>query len=183
MAKQIVNNGTVAGDKTGENLFSAFTKVNANFTELYDGVGGLVAKSGAAVSHTGNTIETTLATIAIPANSLGANGVLRVVTMWSVPNSANTKTGRVRLGATTIASLVGTVITTMRMDTTLLALNATNSQNTVSFYSRGSDAILVQGFATSATDMTLSQNLTITAQLALGTETMTLVGYIIQMAK
>lgn len=36
MAQQIINNGTVAGDGTGEILFTAFEKVNDNFTELYD---------------------------------------------------------------------------------------------------------------------------------------------------
>lgn len=35
MAQQTINNGTIAGDGTGENLFNAFTKVNANFTDLY----------------------------------------------------------------------------------------------------------------------------------------------------
>ena len=35
MSQQLINNGTVAGDDTGEKLFSAFAKVNANFTELY----------------------------------------------------------------------------------------------------------------------------------------------------
>jgi len=35
MARQDVDHGTVAGDGTGENLFDAFSKVNANFTELY----------------------------------------------------------------------------------------------------------------------------------------------------
>ena len=44
MAKQVINNGTVAGDGTGEILFSAFEKTNDNFTELYDlsDVDGLV---------------------------------------------------------------------------------------------------------------------------------------------
>jgi len=35
MARQDINHGTVAGDGTGENLFDAFSKVNSNFTELY----------------------------------------------------------------------------------------------------------------------------------------------------
>lgn len=35
MAQQLINNGTTAGDGTGENLFSAFEKVNDNFTEVY----------------------------------------------------------------------------------------------------------------------------------------------------
>jgi len=37
MAKQTINIGTAANDKTGDPLRTAFTKVNANFTELYAG--------------------------------------------------------------------------------------------------------------------------------------------------
>ena len=36
MAKQIINIGTAANDGTGDPLRSAFTKVNSNFTELYE---------------------------------------------------------------------------------------------------------------------------------------------------
>jgi len=35
MTQQIINNGSAAGDGQGENLYTAFGKVNANFTELY----------------------------------------------------------------------------------------------------------------------------------------------------
>jgi hypothetical protein len=35
MAQQVIDNGTVAGDGTGEPLFDAFAKANANFDELY----------------------------------------------------------------------------------------------------------------------------------------------------
>jgi hypothetical protein len=38
MAQQTINNGTTAGDGTGETLFDAFGKVNSNFTEVYAGV-------------------------------------------------------------------------------------------------------------------------------------------------
>lgn len=37
MAKQTINVGTVANDRTGDTLRSAFTKINSNFTELYNG--------------------------------------------------------------------------------------------------------------------------------------------------
>jgi len=37
MAKQTINVGTVANDRTGDTLRAAFTKVNSNFTELYAG--------------------------------------------------------------------------------------------------------------------------------------------------
>lgn len=35
MAKQIINNGSSAGDPTAENIFTAFGKVKSNFDELY----------------------------------------------------------------------------------------------------------------------------------------------------
>ena len=39
MAKQVIQLGTSANDGTGDPLRSAFTKVNANFTELYTSIG------------------------------------------------------------------------------------------------------------------------------------------------
>ena len=36
MAKQTINTGTTANDRSGDTLRSAFTKINANFTELYN---------------------------------------------------------------------------------------------------------------------------------------------------
>lgn len=36
MAKQTISLGTSANDGTGDNLRSAGTKINANFTELYN---------------------------------------------------------------------------------------------------------------------------------------------------
>ena len=35
MAKQVINNGAVPNDGTGESLYSATSKINENFTELY----------------------------------------------------------------------------------------------------------------------------------------------------
>ena len=39
MAKQVINVGTSANDGTGDPNRTAFQKINANFTELYDGAG------------------------------------------------------------------------------------------------------------------------------------------------
>jgi hypothetical protein len=38
MPKQIINLGTIANDGTGDPLRVAFTKINQNFTEVYDGI-------------------------------------------------------------------------------------------------------------------------------------------------
>ena len=47
--------------------------------------------SGAQASHTGNTTETTLATIAVPGGAMGANGAIRISTLWSFSGSAGAK--------------------------------------------------------------------------------------------
>ena len=39
MAKQVINTGTSANSKNGDPLRTAFTKVNANFDELYTALG------------------------------------------------------------------------------------------------------------------------------------------------
>ena len=39
MAKQIINIGRTANDRSGDPLRTAFTKVNENFTELYSAIG------------------------------------------------------------------------------------------------------------------------------------------------
>ena len=43
MAKQVINTGTAVNSKNGDPLRTAFTKVNANFTELYTLTGGTAA--------------------------------------------------------------------------------------------------------------------------------------------
>ena len=44
MAKQSINIGSAANDGTGSTLRAAFDICNDNFTELYDGSGGLLHK-------------------------------------------------------------------------------------------------------------------------------------------
>ena len=43
MSRQIIKTGTLPNDKTGDSLFAAFNKVNANFEELYALTGGTTA--------------------------------------------------------------------------------------------------------------------------------------------
>jgi len=43
MSRLIIKTGTLPNDKTGDSLFAAFNKVNANFTELYSITGGTTA--------------------------------------------------------------------------------------------------------------------------------------------
>lgn len=77
MTKQIINTGTGANSRDGDSLRNAFTKVNANFTELYD----LISNISPNVTDTGN-ITFDSETIIGNATMDFTNGLLRLV-----PNS------------------------------------------------------------------------------------------------
>ena len=66
MAKQTVNIGTTANDRTGDNLRTAFNKINENFSELYTALGLDEAPLNlGAFEFTGSTITTTDSTTVI----------------------------------------------------------------------------------------------------------------------
>ena len=82
MTKQVIDNGTVAGDGTGENLFDAFAKVNENFTELY--VPLEVAKTATysvlateTRTHFKNTSAAAIIEFDLPAATVGLSYVFR----------------------------------------------------------------------------------------------------------
>lgn len=52
MTKQLINTGTIANDKTGDPLRTAFTKINSNFTEVYSALG-----NGSAITLTPTVTE------------------------------------------------------------------------------------------------------------------------------
>ena len=82
MARQIIGTGTTANDGTGDNLRSGGTKINANFTELYDLLGnGTTLSSGAwdIVSSGINTLSdvgigTTNPRFTLEVGAVGASG-------------------------------------------------------------------------------------------------------------
>ena len=60
MAQQVINNGTIAGDGTGEVLFTAFDKTNDNFTDIYKVAGWGNYAQSAATAQTITTIDSKL---------------------------------------------------------------------------------------------------------------------------
>jgi hypothetical protein len=147
----------------------------------------LLSKSGTASSHTGDTNETALATITIPANTLAANGQIKINAFWTVTNNADSKNIRIRLGGsgvsgTQIFVLAATTVANVWSSSFILDLNATNSQAIFSEASRGTDGLVTTQETTSAVDMTASQILVISGQLATGTDTITLNGYSVEVA-
>jgi len=59
----------------------------------------IAGASGASATVTGTTAETILATVPIPGGLMGPNGIIRVTSLWTYTNNANTKTVSWRFGA------------------------------------------------------------------------------------
>jgi hypothetical protein len=72
----------------------------------------LLASSHVKSSHTGDTNETALATITVPANAMGANGFIVVDALFSGTNSANDKIYRLRWGGISGTELTVNTATT-----------------------------------------------------------------------
>jgi len=147
----------------------------------------VLGAAGVAASHTGDTAETQLASLTLPGGAMGPNGVLRVTTLWSYSNSANSKTLRVRLGGLSGTAFQANAVTTSNigvMQRTIQNRNSQSSQigfniaNAVSYTTVGSGTSV----ATGAVDTSVDQSLVITGQLASAGETVTLESCLVELA-
>lgn len=150
------------------------------------GLPTLLAQSYAAVSAPNDTTEDTLATITVPANTLGANGSLRIYTLWTVTNSATAKTLRIRYsgGSGTIYMQAAAVNQASHQALLVIANQAaTNSQIGTAPSTNGGLGVNGSALATSSVDTTASTTIVITGQKATGTDTLTLNGYTVEVIK
>jgi hypothetical protein len=97
MAKQTISIGTVANDHTGDPLRTAFTKVNANFTELYTAVATIPSGSYIDLSNK-PSIPTDINQLADSDSLLGGN----------------VNTGNFTFSADTVTNTAGMIIETAR---------------------------------------------------------------------
>lgn len=142
------------------------------------GVWRVLAASAVAVPHTGNTSETTLASVTIPAGAMGANGRVRITTIWSATNSANTKTMRHKFGGVNYLAQNMTTQQGWRHQSDIANRNAVNAQvgngnNVFGSLSAAANA--------SAVDTSSAVNVVISGQLANGADTITLESYVIEL--
>lgn len=143
----------------------------------------VLARSAVAVSCPADTTEDTLATIAVPANAMGANGLVRLTTHWSMTSSANNKTGRVRLGGTSGTahqSAVWTTTAAARLKGEVANRGAVNSQ-VGGQESLTTAAGVTAVVTTSAIDTSVATSLVITGQKASSGETLTLESYLVEL--
>lgn len=173
----------VWGSSVGDTRAAAMSVVYAYIlSKLAASQATILAKYGVAVSAPVDTSEDILASIAIPANTIGASGLLRLAALLSFTNNANAKTVRVRLGG-----LTGTVLFTSGGLTNLagLQLNCTFWNRSVPNVQVASASGLTTGNlvvgaaqATALIDTRIDQTLVITGQKATAGDTCTLESYL-----
>lgn len=159
-----------AGSYNGERVF-----------EMGRGVWTVLAASAVAVSHTGDTNETTLATVTVPAGAMLANGMLRVRGLWTCTENANNKTIRVRFGGTggtVVQTLVMTSIEQVQLDSIIHNVNNVAVQKfyggTLSF------STSTASVGAAAINTANAADLVFRGLLATGTDTITLESYVVE---
>jgi hypothetical protein len=148
--------------------------------------GVILAASSAAVSCPADANEDVLAIIVVPANALGPNGVLRISTLWSMSNNANSKTIRVRYSGPAGAQYLAAGFTTAGSAAaqTLIFNRGANSQcgsGTSGFVSISPFGAGTVSGLTSAADTTLPTAIYITGQKAVGGDILTLESYLVEL--
>ena len=142
----------------------------------------IIEQSAVPAALTGTTAETTLATVSIPA--MGPNDSVRVTALFTFTSSTNLKTMFGKLNNTTFAQ---NSTSTAGHTAARMQWQVTNRNNTASQLG----APFGMGFTAGAAVTTLNpavetngQNtLLLRAQLALGTETITLEGYTVELLR
>lgn len=138
------------------------------------GVWREIARGSTQASHTGNTNETTVATVSIPAGVMGPNGRLRVTSVWS-QTGGNSKTFRGRLGGIGGTALIATTVTTTGYNSvgTIANRNAQNSQI-------GTGSMGNATPATGSIDTSSAQDLVFTVALTNSGDTGALESYLVE---
>lgn len=139
-----------------------------------------LAASAVGVSCPADTTEDTLATVTVPAGAMGANGQLRIWTLWTFTNSANVKTLRVRFGGISGTQYFNLATTTNATANEVHFICNRNSQSSQIGGQGSSSSIFATSTnanTTSAVDTSAQTTLVITGQKASSGETLTLEAY------
>ena len=144
------------------------------------GTGVVLGQSAIPTSHTGDTAEAILATVRIPANTMGENGRVAVEALFSHSANANAKTPRIKFGGATVgwgfpvnASTASSKFGNSVQNRGSLTSQAFLSAGALGPNSSGSSTTV----ATASVDTSQDVNVTITGQLAVATDTIALESY------
>lgn len=143
----------------------------------------VLAASAVAITHTGVTAKTALATVNVPAGAMGLNGILRVTTLWSVTGSSNAKTVAFELGGSTFFGRAesGASTVAIRDQREINNRNSAASQVTMSSASAASFGVNTAAPTTRTVNTAIAQDLIFYATLASAGETITLESYTVEL--
>jgi hypothetical protein len=136
----------------------------------------ILAQSAVAVSLTGTTAETALASIPIPAGLIGKNGTIRIFALFTYTNSANAKTMNAKLGGQLLFS--NSSSTTVSQQPIIITHNRNSLSSQITSNS-SSGATTASPNATTV-DTSVDQVLQLTGTLASSGETITLESYTVE---
>ena len=123
----------------------------------------LGAQHTAAAKTDADTAESTLYSLTLPAGTMGPDDTLRVTALWSYPNSANTKSLKIKVGGSTIFSNSVSTTASLVAQAQLSNRGAVDSQigKPMGHTSFGTNT---SGPVTLTKDFAAAQDVTITAQ-------------------
>lgn len=140
----------------------------------------VLGQSAVAAAHTGTIVDATLRSFTIPGNTLGPNGALRITSLWSMTNSVNSKSAKISIGATDFAAVPVVSGGSLQLETIIRNRGATNSQVAFNPTGAASSGSAAAAPLVAAIDTTVDQVLMFKGILAVGTETITLEGFIVE---
>jgi len=172
-------------------LLAAFLACRADAQTISGGGGGaggftILGQGYPNTSITGVTTEQNVAAVPVPAGSMGANGQLRVTLLVSMTNNANNKTVTVHLNSTSGAIAGGVVATTAYASVASGQLHAI-VRNAAATGSQTTIQVLATPFGSgtssspTTTDTTQPTWVNIGIFPAVSTDTITLLGYTVEL--
>ncbi len=118
-------------------------------------------------SHTGDTNETTVLSWTLPGGTMGANGILRIVTYWEFSDATDSKTVRIRLGGSSFMNFSDSSSLTRKHQLDVLNIGTTTAQWATGqsvgqgSWASGSTSTAVNGAVNTDTDLALEFQITL----------------------
>jgi hypothetical protein len=144
----------------------------------------VLGASAVAVSCPADTTEDILATITVPAGAMGANGILRISTQWTVTNSANNKITSIRFSGaagTLYLNQAYTAVASISDTRQIRNRNSVSSQIGSANNGGGGYRDSTVAGTTSSVDTSVATTIVITGQKASAGETLTLESYMVEL--
>jgi len=141
----------------------------------------ILAVSSTFASHTGDTSETTLATVSVPAGALGTKGFVRIQALWTHSNNGNNKTPRIKFGGTTVSAPVLTTNDQFEDLTVVKNQNSAASQRFAIVAATNVFGSIAGSGGTATVNTAAAFDITFTAQLANAGDVLVLQYYMIEL--